>query len=295
MPEEEFLTVREVAEMLRLKPRRIYALAAKGALPCRRATGRLLFPKSELERWLAGAAASGSPGTALPPADILAGSHDPLLEWALRESGSGIASFFDGSLDGLVRFREGRAAAVGLHLLDVAAGEWNLPAVRRELAGRPVVVLHWAWREQGLLFRPELHGRIRSLGDIRGLTVVPRQPQSGAWHLFRHLLERAGLDPQRLDLLAEPARTESEVALAIASGKAEVGFGLRCLAAPFDLAFLPLIRERFDLALHRWAYFEPPWQRLWRFAAGPALHARAAELGGYEVRERGRVLYNERA
>ncbi len=295
MAEEEFLTVREVAELLRLKPRRIYALAAKGALPCRRATGRLLFPRSELERWLAGAGASGGAGTALPPADILAGSHDPLLEWALRESGSGIASFFDGSLDGLVRFREGRAAAVGLHLLDAQTGTWNLGAVRRELPGRPVVVLHWAWREQALLFRPELRDRIRSLGDIRGLKVVPRQPQSGAWHLFCHLLARAGLGPEELDLLAAPARTESEVALAIASGKADAGFGLRCLAAPFDLASLPLMRERFDIALHRWAYFEPPWQRLWRFALGPALRARAAELGGYEVGELGRVLYNARA
>ena len=56
-----------------------------------------------------------------PPPRVLAGSHDPLLDWALRESGCGIATYFDGSLDET-------AVAVSLPLLpgvDLAIGADN--------------------------------------------------------------------------------------------------------------------------------------------------------------------------
>ena len=97
----EFLTTREVAALLRVKERKVYDLAAAGEIPCRRITGKLLFPKAEIEGWLSGA--RPAPTTAAHAPDVVSGSHDPLLDWALRESGSGLASFFDGSLDGLDR------------------------------------------------------------------------------------------------------------------------------------------------------------------------------------------------
>lgn len=45
----EFLTVRELAAFLRVKERKVYALAAEGALPCSRATGKLIFPRAAVE------------------------------------------------------------------------------------------------------------------------------------------------------------------------------------------------------------------------------------------------------
>ena len=52
--------------------------------------------------------------TAPPP--IVAGSHDPLLDWALRESGSGLATYYDGSFDGLTRLKDRTAQAAALHI-----------------------------------------------------------------------------------------------------------------------------------------------------------------------------------
>ena len=59
-PPIEFLTTREVAEMLRVKERKVYDMAAEGEIPCRRVTGKLLFPRSEIEKWLSGDTARGS-------------------------------------------------------------------------------------------------------------------------------------------------------------------------------------------------------------------------------------------
>ncbi|MGE5766615.1 MAG: helix-turn-helix domain-containing protein, partial [Bacteroidota bacterium] len=128
-----FLTTREVAALLRVKERKVYDLAAAGDIPCRRVTGKLLFPRAEVETWLARGAVGGGGAVAAPrvlPANILAGSHDPLLDWAMRESGSGLAAYFDGSLDGLARMARGEAGIAGLHVFEPARGDWNLDHVQ---------------------------------------------------------------------------------------------------------------------------------------------------------------------
>src|SRR5678816_4559457 len=89
-PSAEMMDTREVAAYLRLKERRIYDLVRANALPHVRATGKLLFPRAEVDAWLASKSASPAKVRASTP-DIIAGSHDPLLEWAARESGCGLA------------------------------------------------------------------------------------------------------------------------------------------------------------------------------------------------------------
>ncbi len=111
----EFLTTKEVAALLRIKERKVYELVSDNAIPVSRVTGKLLFPREMIEAWVWQHAdyAAGTEGLhGRPP--VLAGSHDPLLEWALRESGSELAAFFDGSLDGLARLAAGKAIAAGL-------------------------------------------------------------------------------------------------------------------------------------------------------------------------------------
>lgn len=286
-----YLTTREVAELLRIGERRVYELARRGELPCTRATGRLLFPRDAvLARIRAPAAARAAP-VPPAPADVLAGSHDPLLDWALRESGSGIASWFDGSEAGLARFVERRAGIAALHLLDPATGTFNVERVRSEAAHLPAVLVEWAERRQGLLLRPGLGRRLRGIADLAGLRFVPRQPGSGAASRFAALCAAGGLDPAALRAV-EPARTETEVALAVASGRADAGFGLEALARAFALDFVPLCGERFDLLVDRRVWFEPPFQRLLAFARSERFRERAAAFGGYDVGRLGRVVWN---
>src|SRR5262249_3340020 len=96
---QDMLTTDEAATYLRLSERKLYELVANGAVPCTKVTGRWLFPKAALDRWLA--AGLLTPALAHAPAPpIVGGSHDPLLEWALRESASGLASPPGGSGDG---------------------------------------------------------------------------------------------------------------------------------------------------------------------------------------------------
>lgn len=290
-PEPEFLTTRELAALLRVKERKVYELAAAGEVPCRKVTGKLLFPRAEVEAWLAGGAAHPPSVPARP--NVVVGSHDPLLEWALRESGSGLAAFLDGSLDGLARLRRGEAIAGGLHVMEADDGSaFNRAHVSEALGGEPVVLLEWGWREQGLILPAGNPRGITGLADLAGRRIMPRQPEAGTYVLLRRLLARAGLGEDDVQLLQPPARSQTDVALAVAADKADAGIGLACVARQFKLGFVPLLRERFDLAVYRRWYFEPPFQRLLAFCATAAFHTHAEELGGYDLGGFGTVHYN---
>lgn len=289
----EFLTTKEVAALLRIKERKVYELVAERAIPVSRVTGKLLFPREMIEAWVLRHAElrGGTEGLHRRP-PVLAGSHDPLLEWALRESESELATLFDGSLDGLARLAAGKAIAAGLHVFEPEAEDWNRGHLAASLPGSPVVLIEWAWRVQGLIVPAGNPRRIAGLGDLAGRSLIPRQAQSGSHLLFDHLLRAAGLDPTRLELVTPPARSEAEVALAVAAGKADAGFAVETVARQFQQGFVPLFRERYDLAIWRREFFEPPLQKLLGFCRNAAFRRRAEELGGYDVSGLGRVHYN---
>ena len=279
-----YLTTKEVAELLRVKERKVYELAAAGAIPHRRITGKLLFPSAELRAWIEGrgdAAPSGRPA-------VLAGSHDPLLDWAVRESGSGLATLFNGSLAGLDCFAGGRAALAGLHVPEEAG--WNVGTLAaRGLRG--AVLIAWAVRTRGLILSEPLRGAVRRVSDLAGRRVVMRQPGAGAAALFAALLSEDGLTEADLIPSAEVARTESDAAAAVAAGDADAAPGIEAMARRFHLPFLPLVDECFDLLVDRRAYFTGPVQTLLAFARGDALARKAAAMGGYDLSGTGTVRW----
>src|SRR3954471_3918051 len=100
-------TTAEAADYLRLKERKLYELVAEEAIPCTKVTGKWLFPQSELDHWLVSNLTLPKGAIPVDPMPIVGGSHDPLLEWALRESGSTLATLPEGSEAGLARFEQG--------------------------------------------------------------------------------------------------------------------------------------------------------------------------------------------
>ncbi len=290
----ELMTTREVADYLRIKERKIYELAADGRIPCARVTGKLLFPRHLIDHWVAAGTEGPLPAPRPPAPPIIAGSHDLLLDWALTESGSDLAMLTCGSSAGLERLADGRAVAAGLHLLDDAGGEYNIPAIRDALAGSDVVAVEWAWRQQGLVVAKDNPKGLSSLADLTsaGVRIAQRQDGAGSRILFLSLLGQAGIAPDALNFISETPKNEIDLGLAIHDGRADAGLAIEAVARRLGLDFLPLARERYDIVIARRDYFEPAFQRLLTFAASDAMRRRASDAGGYDMDGLGRIVYN---
>ncbi len=279
------LTTKEVAALLRVKERKVYDLAAGGEIPHRRITGKLLFPRADLMAWLEGGDATRD----LDRPSVVTGSHDPLLDWTLRASGAGLATLWNGSLEGLECFSDSRAAMAALHIPEPGEA-WNVGTVAAH-GVRDCVLIAWAVRARGLLLAPQLGGEVTGLADLVGRRLVRRQPGSGAAALMERLVARAGL---RMGDFAETdavARTESEAAAMVASHEAEAALGLVALAGSFHLDFCPLGDERVDLLVDRRSYFTQPVQHLLAFLRDPAFADKAAAMGGYGLDQTGAVRW----
>jgi molybdate-binding protein len=234
--------------------------------------------------WIEG---SGAVHAAPRPA-LVTGSHDPLLDWALRESGAGLATLWNGSCDGLDAFVRGRAALAGLHI--PGENDWNIPAL--EARGlRDAVLIGWAERVRGLILTPGVADMVQGFGDLRGRRVILRQEGAGTTALFDRMMAEAGLVPGDILTPTRPAHTESDAAAAVAAGEAEATLGIESMARQFRLVFQPLVRERFDLLIDRRAYFTDPVQRLVRFMRSETMVAKAASLGGYDLSDLGAVRW----
>jgi excisionase family DNA binding protein len=289
----EFLTVKEVAELLRIKERKLYDLTGEGAIPVTKVTGKLIFPRDALMAWLRRNTeyGAGLASIAARPA-VVAGSHDPLLDWALRASGCGLATFYDGSTDGLARLKAGQAMAAGVHFYGTDEDGANVQRIRLDMPHEPVVIVAWAKRMQGLIVQPEIAREIGGIADVAGRRVVFRQEGAGSRALFSHLLREAAVDEGRLESTGAVAHSELDLAEAVAHGSADIGFGVEAVARQHRLAFIPLHQENFDLVVWRRDFCEPAMQALMAFARSPAFAERASQLGGYDAGDVGTVRYN---
>ncbi|HYM30153.1 MAG TPA: helix-turn-helix transcriptional regulator [Candidatus Cybelea sp.] len=289
----ELLTTDEAADYLRLSERKLYALVAQGAVPCTKVTGRWLFPRAALDRWVMAGLIAPSALARLPAPPIVGGSHDPLLDWALRESGCGLASLPEGSEEGLRRLARGEvvAASIHLHSLEGDDEQANLAAVADAPGLHDAVVIAFARREQGILVAP---GNPKKLSDIvsvakRGARMAQRPAGAGAQLLLLAVLARAGIAADMLTLVKPVCPTGPDIAQAVRSGRADCGIATRSVALAAGLEFLPLAWERFDLVLRQRDYFSPGLQTLFGFLRTTVLRERASELGGYDVDTIGEV------
>ena len=288
------LTVAEIARHLRLGTRKVYDLVARKGLPHVRLGGKLLFELDEVERWLAKSAGGSAPRPGLPPA-VIGGSHDPLLDWAVRESRCGLAMLTQGSGDGLQRLARGEVSAALMHLPSADLADFNRAEAGEHLRGRNVALVEWARREQGLLVARGNPKKVRAVADLarKGVAVAARQAGAGSAVLLERLLAREGLDRRRLRV-SVTTMGENDLAMAVKAGEADAGLGTRAAAAPLGLDFVPLVVERLDLGVSRAAWFEAPLRALFAFAHGRRFAEHARSLAGYDISGLGTVTWNDR-
>ncbi len=291
----QLFTTAEAAAYLRLKERKIYEMVAEGTVPCTKVTGRWLFPKAELDQWLA-ASVTRPAGMAHPaPPPVVAGSHDPLLEWALRESGSGLALLALGSEAGFMQFAAGEASAACMHLHDIdnLEADANIDNMKDRGDLQDAVLIAFCRREEGFVVAPGNPLKIKSIADVlaKRARITMRPKGAGAQLFLLALLHRAKAALDQLTAVTPVCQTGPDIAQAIRAGRADTGIATRAVANVAGLDFVPIAWEQFDLVIRQRDYFHAPLQALIRFLASPEFAARARELGGYDLSTSGAVRF----
>jgi putative molybdopterin biosynthesis protein len=188
------------------------------------------------------------------PAIVFSGSHDLALEKISAQIADHLTllTLPVGSLDGLVNLRQGLCQISGAHLLD-KSGEYNAPFVRHLFPDRTMDLVTLAYRTQGLMLTPGNPKGVRGAADLAqtGLRFVNRNPGSGTRLWLDGELVRLGILPEAIDGYERVVTTHTECARLIASGEADAALGLQASARQYNLHFIPLFEERYDLVLPR--------------------------------------------
>ena len=285
----DYFTTDELAEFLRIKPRKVYDLISKGDIPHSRVMGKLLFSKKEISKWISGEKINNLEATNIP--NVLLGSHDPLLELAIKHSKSGIAMSFDGSIQGIDRFKLNQGIASGLHIYDHSLKSWNVPLIKSQLNTKQIVLMEWATRQRGLIFKSTKNHNIKSFKDFRGKRLVRRQPGSGADNYLQHLFKNENLSYDNY-INSDLAYSENDAVSLILSDQADVSFGLKSEAKKFELEFIPIVTERFDLIVYRKYWFENSFQTLLNFCKTKEFVKLASTFEGYNIDNLGKIHFN---
>jgi putative molybdopterin biosynthesis protein len=231
---------------------------------------------------------------------LCTGSHDlaiGVLEDQLKLSHPElkIAATNVGSLGGLLALERGETHIGGTHLLDTESGVYNIPDIKKIIPKVPLVLVHLAEREQGILVGRGNPKSITSLKDLARpkIRFVNRQSGSGTRVLLDHELKKLHIAPAAVAGYEREEFTHMAVGVAVASGLADAGLGVRAAATALDLDFIPVASEEYDLVAARSFYESQRGEKLMKVIGSEAFKRAVAELGGYDCRRAGEILYRQ--
>jgi excisionase family DNA binding protein len=292
-----FMNVKQVAEYLHLNEKKIYALVNEERIPATKITGKWLFPRELVDRWMLDSAHGGLMTNRL----IIAGSDDPLLyrvimNFAQDTGAHALISYTPtGTRLGLDLLQANRVDASGIHWGPKDESHTRHPALLRQYNQfRQWVLIRMFRREQGLMISPRLEEQAadpESLVDPRYRWAM-RQTGAGAQRFLLEVLSRYGTSADRLNTVAT-ALSEREAAANIAMGVADVAPGARSAAHEYGLSFIPFGWESFDLALPRSIWFRRLFQDLIARLRSPSALAMADTLTGYDLSEAGDLIWGD--
>jgi putative molybdopterin biosynthesis protein len=277
------LTSQEVARLLRVHPKHVYRLLARG-LPARRAGGKWLFARDEVLAW-SQRQGSNVPSPAAPQGDgvvppLLAANGDLVVELLLAQAQAGagpLVGFVQADrTSGLELLEAGRVLAAGAHGHEARSGSGH-------------VWLHLVDREVGLVTRRR---RVPSLAELRRLRLASRPSTAGVRDYFDAALRQAGLTPARVHRTALLLGSHREVVLAVARGEADVGVASRAWAARLGLPFTTLAVEPYGVVVRGRDLGAPEVVRLCEVAQTSTFRAHLAAIPGYAATRTGAVRFS---
>lgn len=227
---------------------------------------------------------------------LFTGSNDltiGVLDDQLRAQHSGlrISASNIGSLGGLIALKRSEAHMVGTHLLDPATGAYNLPDLKKQQLLAKVVVMNLVVREQGLIVAKGNPKKIKAIKDIsrHDVTFINRQPGAGTRVLLDYKLAKLKIKPHQVRGYEREEVTHMAVAVAVASGLADAGLGIKSAARALGLDFVSVEREDYDLVFPKNFFASDMGQKLVSVIRSTEFKQAVEQLDGYDTAKTGAI------
>jgi len=228
---------------------------------------------------------------------VVIGSHDPLLDELgdmlhVADGDVYMSSSHVGSMGGIMAIRRGEAHAAGCHLLDTSTGEYNLSFIRKYFPKGGVKLIRCVGRQQGMMVAKGNPLNIQKFSDIAktGVRYVNRQKGSGTRILTDYLCKQEKLDVDAIYGYDREELTHTSVAVQIVSGSADAGMGIYSAAKLYDLDFIPICIEEYDLIIPDHAWDTPQVQQMIATLRSEEFKEKILALGGYTVDNPGEII-----
>lgn len=296
-PVDVFMNVKQVSGYLHLNEKKIYEMVNRGIIPATKVTGKWMFPKELIDKWMLDSTHNGLLRDRL----IIAGSDDPFLyrvinQYAQTLGNKAVITYtHTNTRTGLELLNANRVDACCIHWGPAEESSTRHPSLLQQYSSSANWILIRAFqREQGLIFRP-LNGSqsplVSDLFDKKYRWDV-HCSGSGTQRFLLEILGKKGLNIDDLNITSHSV-TDREAAAAIRLNRSDVAPGTRATANEFGLEFLSLGAEHFDFVIPRNIWFRHLFLNLIENINSEPAHRLAQELGGYTIDNCGKLLWGD--
>ena len=292
-----FMSVKQVSGYLHLNEKKIYALVNKGQIPATKITGKWMFPKELIDKWMLDSTHNGLLHDRL----IIAGSDDPLLHRIINEFTESLGNkaiityTATGTRNGLELLNANKVDACCIHWGPENESKSRHPSLLQQYSQNHDWVLIRAFkREQGLIYDSALLEKTPEIPEIfdQKYRWTIRQVSSGSQRFLMEILSKHTLNADMLNVTST-ALSEREAAASINLHKTDIAPGTRAIANEFGLDFISLGWEAFDFAIPRNIWFRHLFHNLLNRIKSDAGQRIANDLGGYQISDSGKLTWGE--
>jgi putative molybdopterin biosynthesis protein len=295
------MSTKELAKYLGINEKKVYSLISGKGLPATMVTGKWLFQRHLVERWIERHTENYPPAETTPETYqnllIITGSNDLLLDRLLelfsRRHELPMPVFSNvGSMGGIRALRENLCHVCCAHLLDPEGEDYNFSYLEREF-GNTAVVVNFCKRLQAVLVAEGNPKKVTGLADLASgrLRIANRKEGTGTRLLLDRELERQGVTGDKIPGYETAFGRHLDVGFEVLAGRADAGLAIAAVGQMLGLDQVPVRWERYDFIIRKETFFGRGVQMLLALLHDREFFQSAESFSGYDLGKSGQVIF----
>ena len=224
------------------------------------------------------------------------GSHDitlDVLAQFLAKQNRRLSAAHVGSLAGLIAINRKEAHISQSHLFDVESGLYNIPYIEKHVKNEKIKLIEFVSRQQGFIVPKGNPKRVNGFEDLmeNNLRYVNRQRGAGTRVLFDTYLNQYGINSESILGYDNEEFSHLSIAVAVKSGRADLGMGIAAAAYAMELDFVPICEEKYQLIIPSELYENQLLVPLLETINNLKFHKVLRKMNGYQVGDIGKIVF----